>query len=209
MGELDRAALVARAARGAVAVAVAAGGAGALGTTLAGAATARSAASGPLGDTDLASARLAAAAELLAIDFYGTAIDAGIVRGDPLKALRRILFNEQEHLAALAGVLTGAGQVPPSADDFEFSYPDGTFASPASAARLGVTLETALLGIHLGAVAAYAPPDLRAAAASIAASEAEHLAFLRGLAGNRPIGISFPTALDLAGASEALAPLLA
>lgn len=208
MDRLDRAGFLALAARGGAGIAVAAAGAGALGVVGAGAARAATAASGPLADADLASARLAASAELLAVDFYGKAIDAGVVKGDALKALRRILFNEQEHLAAVSGVLTGAGQAPPSADDFEISYPDGTFASQASVAKLAVTLETAFLGIHLGAVAAYAPADLRAASASIATSEAEHLAFLRGLAGGRPVGISFPTPLDLAGASEALAPFL-
>ena len=204
MGGISRAALVSRAARGGALVALSSAGAGALAAS-AGAATR---ASGPISDADLALARLAVGAELLAVDFYGQAIDSNLFRGDQLKTLKRILFNEQEHLTAVSGILTGAGQVPSTADDLDIGYPQGSFATPASIARLGVTLETAFVGIAIGAAAAYTPVDLRQAFASIAAREAEHLAFLSGLATGRPVGISFPVALDPAAAADALAPYL-
>jgi hypothetical protein len=204
MGGLDRAAFVSLATRGGAMVALGAAGAGLLATS----ATAATAASGPLADQDLALARLTVGAELLAADFYGKAIDSGLFEGDELKALKRVLFNEQEHLAAVSGILTGAGQAPSTADDFSFAYPDGAFGSRASIARLGVTLETAFVGAYVGAAASFVPVDLRSAAASIAASEAEHLGLLSGIAYGRPVGISFPPAFDLAAASDALAPFL-
>ena len=198
---LSRRALLGAGVRGGAAVALAATGAGLLSGQAA-------AASGPLADQDLALARLAAAAELLSIEFYSRAADSGRFAGGELKALKRALFNEQEHLAAVSGILTGAGQTPPAADDFDFAFPDGSFASEAAVARLGVTLETAAVGIYVGAAAAFGPADLRGAAASIAASEAQHLGWHSSLAVGRPIGISFPAPLDLAAASTALAPYL-
>ncbi|MDX6475612.1 MAG: hypothetical protein QOH95_1123, partial [Gaiellaceae bacterium] len=125
-------------------------------------------------DGDLAYARLLVGAELLASDFYTRAIASKRFGGDALKYLKRALFNEGEHYDALSGVLSGAGQPPAVAEDFDFLYPKGTFGSKASIVKLGMTLETTFLGAYLGAVGALQADALKQPVARIAASEAEH-----------------------------------
>lgn len=181
----------------------------ALGTTVAGALAAQAtAASGLLADLDLALARLAVGVELLAADFTATAIESKHFQGDELRYLQRAAFNEGEHLAAVSEILSGAGQTPSTADDFDFAYPKGAFDSRTSIAQLGVTLETASLGAYLGAVDAFTPGDLKTTAARIAANEAEHLSLFSRIAYGRPVGVSFPAPLDYATASAALDPFL-
>jgi hypothetical protein len=161
-------------------------------------------ASGPLTDLDLATARLAVGAEILAAEFYARAIASKKLAGDVLKHSKRALFNEQEHLRAMSEILSGAGQTPSTSDDFEVAFPKDTFDSVASIARLGVALETAFVGAYLGAVDSFAPGDLKTTAARIAANEAQHLTVLSELVSNRPVGVSFPPALDYATASDVL-----
>ena len=104
----------------------------------------------------------------------------------------------------MALILSGAGQPPAVAEDFDFVYPEGTFASTASMAKVGVTLEAAFLGAYLGAVDGLATSALKQSVARIAASEAQHLSVLNRLAGAAPIGISFPAPLTIDEASDAL-----
>jgi hypothetical protein len=155
-------------------------------------------------DGDLAYARLLVGAELLASDFYARAIASKQFSGDNLKSLRRALFNEQDHYRAVSGILSGAGQVAASAEDFDFSYPRGAFASPMSLAKLGVTLETTFLSAYLGAVDGLQASALKQPVARIAANEAEHLSLFASLIGRNRIGISFPNALTIDEASNAL-----
>jgi demethoxyubiquinone hydroxylase (CLK1/Coq7/Cat5 family) len=164
----------------------------------------RTSASGPLCDLDLALARLAVAAEILAAAFYTRTIASKQFAGDALKDLKRALFNEREHLTAVSQILAGAGQTPSTVDDFTISFPKGAFASRASIAKLGVALETASVGAYLGAVDAFESSDLKTAAARIAANEAQHLCAFSGLASNRPVGISLPAPIDYATASDLL-----
>jgi hypothetical protein len=161
-------------------------------------------ASAAIPDGDLAYARLLIGTELLAADFYTRAIAAKRLTGARLAYLKRALFNEGEHLTALSGVLSGAGQTPAGPDDFDFTYPKGSFDSPLAIAKLGVTLETTSLGAYLGAVGSLQTDALRQAAARIAASEAQHLGLLTRMSGGDPIGISFPSALTIEQASDAL-----
>jgi len=192
---LSRAQLFTRGAKGGAALLVAGSATGFF---------AGSAAADTISDTDLAYARLLVAAELLASDFYTQAIASKQLGGDALKYLKRALFNEQEHYQSVSGILSGAGQPPAVAEDFDFSYPKGTFDSPASIAKLGVTLETAFLGAYLGAVGALQSSSLKQPVARIAASEAEHLSVVTRLSGADPIGVSFPDALTIDEASDAL-----
>ena len=191
--------------QGFLAVTARSGVAIALGTTLAGLVVAEAAAaSGPLADLDLTLARLAVGVELLAGDFYTAAIESKRFQDDELRFLQRARFNEDEHLTAVSEILSGAGQTPSTADDFDFTFPKGAFDSRRSIARLGVGIETISLGTYLGAVDEFIPGDLKTTAARIAASEAEHLSLLSRIAYRRPVGISFPLALDYATASAAL-----
>ena len=167
------------------------------------------AANGSLPDLDLALARLATGSELLASAFYTAAIESKRFGDDDLRSLQRARFNEDEHLTAVSQILSGAGHTPATADDFDFVFPAGTFRSRESIARLGVQLETAALGTYLGAVDAFASPDLKTTAARIAASEAQHLSVFSHIASGHAVGISFPAPLDYETASAALDPFLA
>jgi ferritin-like protein len=168
------------------------------------------AAAGPLADLDLdlALARLAVAVEHLSIAFLSTAIQSKHFGDSELRALQRARFNEDEHLGAVSQILSGAGQTPETADDFDFTFPAKAFDTRQSIAELGATLETIAVGAYLGAVDAFGPSDLRTTAARIAVSEAQHLSFFSRIAYRRPIGISFPAPLDYAAASAALDPYL-
>jgi hypothetical protein len=163
-----------------------------------------SAAADAIPDGDLAYARLLVGAELLASDFYAKAIASKQFSGDDSRYLKRAMFNEREHYQSMAGVLTGAGQPAATAADFDFAYPKGSFASKLSIAKLGVTLETTFLGAYLGAVDALLTNGLKQPVARIAASEAEHVSVFTGLSGGDPVGISFPAALTIDEASNAL-----
>jgi hypothetical protein len=155
-------------------------------------------------DADLAYARLLVAIELLASDFWTRAIASKQFDGDPLRYLKRALFNEQEHYQSVSGILTGAGQPPAVAEDFDFLYPNGTFGSKSSIVKLGVTLKTTFLGAYLGAVGALQTNTLKQPVARIAASEAEHLSVVTRLSGGDPVGVSFPNALTIDEVSSAL-----
>jgi rubrerythrin len=200
---LDRARFLSLSARSSAGVAVGAISAGLL-VENAAAASAKTAASSPLADLDLAVARLAVGAEILAVEFYTEAIAAKQFTDDVVKYLKRAQFNEQEHLTAMSQVLSGAGQTPSTADDFTITFPKGTFESRGSIAKFGVALETAFVGAYLGAVDSATSDDLKTAAARIATSEAQHLSVFSELAANRPVGISFPAPIDYVTASDLL-----
>jgi len=153
---------------------------------------------------DLAYARLLVGVELLAVDFYTAAIAAKQFGPVVTTFIKRARFNEQEHYAAVSGILTGAGEVAASSSDFDFSYPAKSFASKGAIAKLGVSLESTFLGAYLGAVAALQTNALKQPVARIAASEAEHLGAFTRLAKREPIGNSFPDALTIDQASNAL-----
>jgi hypothetical protein len=153
-------------------------------------------------DDDLASVRLLIGVELLCADFYTRAVASKRVRD--AHPLARALANERQHLAALSDTLSAAGQTPATADDFDFAYPSGAFASKHTIAQLGTKVETLALGAYLGAVVAFETPSLRELAARIAASEAEHASVLARLAGRSPVGLSFPIPLTIDQASNAL-----
>jgi hypothetical protein len=142
--------------------------------------------------------------ELLALDFYTKAIAAKQFGADATKVMMRAFFNEQEHYAAVSGILTGAAQTPAAPADFDFAYPAKTFDSKGSIVKLAVELETAFLGAYLGAVDALQTSALKLPVARIAASEAQHLGVFTGLAGGDPVGISFPNALTIDAASDVL-----
>jgi rubrerythrin len=189
--------LISRGAKGGVALLVA----GSVTGLLAGTASADA-----ISDSDLAYARLLTAAELLAADFYTQAIASNQLSGDAQKYLKRALFNEQEHYTSMSGILSGAGQPPAVAEDFDFLYPKGTFASTGAIVKLGMSLETTVLGAYLGAVAGLQANALKQPVARIAASEAQHLSVFSRLAGHDPVGNSFPDALTIDEASSAFDP---
>jgi hypothetical protein len=162
------------------------------------------AAAAPLPTGDLAYARLLVGVELLAADFYTQAIGAANAGPQVGWYLQRAQFNEQEHYQSVAGILTGAGQTPAVSGDIDFAYPDGTFASLGSIAKLAKQLEDLSLGAYLGAIAGMQTPALSAGLARIAACEAQHSSYFGTVLGGKAFKSSFSPALTIDQVSDAL-----
>jgi hypothetical protein len=154
--------------------------------------------------SDLAYARLLVGAELLAADFYAQALAASSTGPTVTRYLKIAAANEQEHYASVAGILSGAGQTPAVAGDIDFSYPNGTFASAGSIIGFAQQLETTILGAYLGAIGGIQTGALRTGIGQIAACEAQHAAYFSAVKGDRAFSLSFPVALTIDQASDAL-----
>jgi hypothetical protein len=154
-------------------------------------------------DADIA--KLAATAELLAIDFYDHAIASKQLKGDELGYLASALENEKAHYAALKGVLKSATPA-----GLKFKYPAGSFASRASIGKLGMALETAFVGAYMGAVTALQSNALKGVAAEIGACESRHLSVLTNIANNQiSPAPNLPQVFTAAQATKAVSPFLA
>ena len=155
--------------------------------------------------TDADIAKLAATAELLAIDFYSHAIASSRLKGDELAYLAGAKANEQAHYAALKGVLKSATPA-----DLKFTYPKGSFASRKAIGMLGEALETAFVGAYMGAVTAFTSNELKGVAAEIGACESRHLSVLTNIAANVIVPApDLPKVLTAAQATAAVKPFLA
>ena len=100
-------------------------------------------------DTDLA--KLAATAELLAIDFYGKAIASKHFKGDELATS----CGAQRQRGRALRRCSRASSARRRRQGLRFKYPNGVvLVAPLAIATLGQALETAFLGTYLGAVAA-------------------------------------------------------
>ena len=155
--------------------------------------------------TDADIAKLAATAELLAIDFYTRAIDSKYLKGDELSYLAGAKANEEAHYAALKGVLGSATPV-----DLKFTYPKGSFASRKSIGMLGEALETAFVGAYMGAVTALKSNELKGVAAEIGACESRHLSVLTNIASNAIVPApNLPKVFTAAQATAAVKPFIA
>ena len=154
---------------------------------------------------DAAIAKLAATAELLAIDFYRHAIASKKLKNDELAYLAQAMSNEQAHYAALKGVLKSA-----TPHGLKFKYPAGSFRSRKNIGMLGEALETAFVGAYMGAVTAFKSNELKGVAAEIGACESRHLSVLSNIAANRIVGApNLPKVLTAAQATAAVKPFLA
>ena len=156
----------------------------------------------PVGD--LGYARLLIGVELLASDFYTQAIAAANTGKAVSGYLKRAYANEQEHYQSVAGIITGAGQTPAVSGDITFSYPAGTFDSLKSIVTFARQLEGTMLGAYLGAIAGIQTDSLKAGLASIAACEAQHSAYFTTALGGKTFSLSFPPALTIDQASNAI-----
>ena len=154
-------------------------------------------------DADIA--KLAATAELLAIDFYTQAINSKQLKGDELSYLAGALSNERAHYAALKGVLKSATPA-----GLKFKYPSGSFASRKSIGMLGEALETAFVGAYMGAVTAFKSNELKGVAAEIGACESRHLSVLTNIGANTIIPApDLPKVFTAAQATAAVTPFIA
>jgi rubrerythrin len=162
------------------------------------------AAADSLPTADLAYVRLLVGAELLASDFYAVALAASNTGPKIAGYLKRAHANEQDHYRSVAGIISGAGLTPAVSGDFDFRYPAGTFAGRGSIVRFARRLENTILGAYLGAIAGIQTDSLKAVLAQIAACEAQHSAYFTTAAGGKTFGLSFPVALTIDQASNAL-----
>jgi hypothetical protein len=155
--------------------------------------------------TDADIAKLAATAELLAIDFYSNAISSGKLKGDELAYLAGAKANEVAHYNALKGVL---GKATPAG--LKFKYPTGSFGSRHSIGALGTALETAFVGAYMGAVTAFKSNELKGVAAEIGACESRHLSVLTNIGANAIVPApDLPKVFTAAQATAAVTPFLA
>jgi hypothetical protein len=176
--------------------------AGAGGGLFASSAGAQAVAPADLGDQ--AYLRLLILAELVSIDFYTQALATKQLDKQGRIDLKLALLNEQDHYQALSDELSGAGGVPLTAADVDFTYPPGSFSSRKSIVKLASTLEATIISVYVGAAGAIQSPALFGLLAQIVASEGEHLSAFSAQAGLSPVGDSFPPTLGIEQASDAL-----
>lgn len=155
---------------------------------------------------DVAIAQLAASLEVLAVNTYGAALDAatsgalGEVPPAVAEFVTTAMGQHQEHLDALNGIITGAGEAevtdPPA--DLESTVNDA-FAGVTDvvgAARLALMLEDIAGATYLSAIPQLTSPDSIAAAGSILCVDRQHSAVLRFVLGEYPIPDTFATTDD-------------
>ena len=155
-------------------------------------------------DEDLAYLRLLIALELLEVDFGTQALAANLLASDASRLFSAFLAQDKAHLAGLSSLMTGTGQIPATADDIDFSYPNGAFDTAEAIMKLAVTLEDLALGAYLGAIGSVLAPLWRQPLGQIAASEAFHGGALSELAGRPVLGRAFEPALSMDAVSAAL-----
>jgi len=155
-------------------------------------------------DNDLAYLRLLIGVELLAADFQSRAAASGKLSKTPAAALRKMRADEQVHYAGLAQLLTAAGQTPATADDIDFEYPKGAFASQKTVLQLAWAIETLSVGAYMGAIASVQTPELRLPIGQIGANEAQHVSAIAGTLGRPVIGHAFAPSLTIDEVSTAL-----
>jgi Ferritin-like domain len=88
--------------------------------------------------------------------------------------------------------------------DIDFSYPAGTFASQGSIVKFAKELEETILGAYLGAIAGIQTDSFKGGLARITACEAQHAAYFTTANGGKTFSGSFPPALTIDQASNAL-----
>ena len=160
-------------------------------------------AAGAATDDDLAFANFSASAELLVRDYYSKLLEAKLVEGRGVGALRRGRSAASRHFKALGDLLIGAGDVPPVEEDFAFEWPARTFRTSATALETGHGVLRALLGAYQSAAATVTEPTHRVLYASLAASIGQQIGALASISGRAGVE-PFPVALDLEAASTAL-----
>jgi hypothetical protein len=157
---------------------------------------------------ELAYANFAIAAEYLMADYYTRLLKVRVLTGSARNGAATARRNEIEHAAALATLLGDAGQTAPLAQDFEFTWPAGTFESLGDATATGAKIEAAVIGAYLSAATTISVESYRSLFARALADHAQHLAVLSWVATGKPVADSFPAALDLEHATDVLEPYL-
>ena len=152
-------------------------------------------------DDDLAHAHFGLASSYLLADYYRRAIQGGRLGPAARPTLRCGRSASTLQARALTDLLTGAGDTPATAEDFELVWPAAALATAAATRRTGLALLNAVRGAYQTASGTLSESSHRMLFASLAASVAEQAGAL-ALPG---AGVApFPVALDLEAASAAL-----
>jgi hypothetical protein len=149
-------------------------------------------------DDDLAVANFGLASSYLAADFYAKALASGKLGPGARGWLRAGRSAAVGHARELTTLLTGAGDTPATAEDFELAWPAGTFTTAARIRSTGVGVLRPMRAAYQQAAAIVTEPTYRVLFASLAASYGEQLGHLSGSVE------SFPKPMDLETASAAL-----
>jgi hypothetical protein len=155
---------------------------------------------------DVAIAKLAATAELLAIDFCTRALNSRkITKSDEVGYRGAALANEKAPLCRAQGRAQGR-----DTRRCQVQVSGGRVRFRKSIGQLGLALETAFVGAYMGAVTALKSNALKGVAAEIGACESRHLSVLTNIGANQIVPApDLPKVLTAAQASAALKPFFA
>ncbi len=127
--------------------------------------------------------------ELMAVAAYKTG--AAQMTGSVLQIGKLFLEQEQEHADGLARAIKDADGVPNRAKS---SYDFPVLRTQADAAlRFALDIEHTAIAAYIDALPKFSDPDLRATAAAIITSEAEHAAVLADALGRNPVPSAYVT----------------
>jgi rubrerythrin len=126
--------------------------------------------------------------ELMAVAAYKAA--AGQMRGSVLEIAKTFLAQEQEHADGLSAAIEDAGGTPNRAKS-SYEFPE--LRSQDDALKFAVDLENTAIAAYIDALPKLTQGDLRATAAAIVTSEAEHVAVLLDALGRDPAPNAFVT----------------
>ncbi len=155
--------------------------------------------------TDADIAKLAATAELLAIDFYTRAIASKKLKGDELGYLA---VRDEQRARPLRRAQGRAEVGDPRRA--EVQVPGRSIRLAEEHRQLGQALETAFVGAYMGAVTALKSNELKGVAAEIGACESRHLSVLSNIAADQIAPApDLPKVLTAKQATAAVTPFLA
>lgn len=149
-------------------------------------------------DDEPAYANFGLAASFLAADYYLRAAESGKLGAGARPTLRSSRAGSLAQARALGDLITGAGDTPAAAEDFDLAWPTNAFATAANARRAGLAVLRSTLGAYQSAAATVAMPTYRLLYASLG----QQIGALAGPAGARLE--PFPVAMELEAASAAL-----
>src|SRR5918997_1389578 len=146
------------------------------------------------GGGDVAIFNFALTLEYLESDFYGLALDAGVLGGDALAVVEALYDHENQHVDAIIAALEERGATP--VEKPKFVFPPEALASQDAVLDTAATLEPVGVGAYLGAAPMIQEGPLLAAAGSIAGVEGEHVVAATNLIGGLPAAAeAFPAAI--------------
>ncbi|MEA2181188.1 MAG: hypothetical protein QOF69_373 [Solirubrobacteraceae bacterium] len=126
--------------------------------------------------------------ELMAVAAYKAG--AALLKGEVLQIGKAFLEQEQEHADGLSQAIKDAGGTPNRA---KASYDFPKLSSQNDVLRFAVDLENTAIAAYIDALPKLSQGDLRATAAAIVTTEAEHVAVLLGVLGKNQVPDAFVT----------------